>query len=85
MMIWITSTLSSISCVSCIRSQSRSTAESNNSSDERDVNALSNKGVWATWDGIISPAASQDDSVSKMAVVIWAVRPDISFAFCPLR
>jgi len=85
MIIWITSTLSSISCVSCIRSQRRSTAESNSSSDERDVNADSNNGVWATWDGMISPAASQDESVSKMAVVICAVRPDISFPFCPLR
>jgi hypothetical protein len=67
-----------------MRSQSRSTAESNSSSDDRDVNALSNNGVWATWEGMISPAASQDESVSKMAVVICAVRPDISFALCPL-
>jgi hypothetical protein len=81
----MTSTLSSISCVSCIRSQRRSTAESNSSSDERDVNALSNNGVWATWEGMISPAASQEESVSKMAVVICAVRPDISFGLCPLQ
>jgi hypothetical protein len=49
------------------------------------VNALSNNGVWATWEGMISPAASQEESVSKMAVVICAVRPDISFALCPLQ
>jgi hypothetical protein len=68
-----------------MRSQRRSTAESNNSSDERDVNAVSNNGVWATWEGMISPAANQEESVSKIAVVICAVRPDISFALCPLQ
>ena len=68
-----------------MRSQRRSTAESNSSSDARDVNADSNNGVWATWEGMISPAASQEESVSKMAVVICAVRPDISFALCSLR
>ena len=34
------------------------------------MNALSNNGVWATWEGMISPAANQEESVSKMAVVI---------------
>lgn len=49
------------------------------------MNALSNNGVWATWEGMISPAANHDESVSKMAVVICAVKPDISFVFCPLE